>query len=216
MLNQPKENNNWDLQLPQSSVRFQGTFMPDFLKTNFNYDFIDYALVSATTSGLLKVAGNSLFDPDKTGSGHQPLGFDALGGAIYQNYRVLSSTITVTLLRTSEACTMCVTPTTNNSYPSTLNDALEARYNSQMIIPTSVFKSQSINSISTHKIWGVSAKTVMVDDLYQAVYTSDPNRIWYWIVQAGVFDGSTGFSLRVNIKITYEAILYNLAIYTQS
>lgn len=44
---------------------------------------------------------NSLFDPDVTGTGHQPLYFDRYA-ALYNNYRVLGSRITTTFSPTHE------------------------------------------------------------------------------------------------------------------
>jgi hypothetical protein len=44
--------------------------------------------------------GNSVFDPDFSGTGSQPLGFDQLAG-LYSRYRVLGSTITVDMMTPS-------------------------------------------------------------------------------------------------------------------
>lgn len=44
---------------------------------------------------------NGMFDPDETGTGHQPMGFDQLAG-IYARYKVVSSRIKVTFSPVSE------------------------------------------------------------------------------------------------------------------
>lgn len=46
------------------------------------------------TPGLYVFSANGLFDPDFTGTGHQPMGFDQLM-AFYKHYTVLRSRITV-------------------------------------------------------------------------------------------------------------------------
>lgn len=59
--------------------------------------YTDGVLLTTTTGiGVTTYAfrANSLFDPDQTGTGHQPYRFDQLA-AIYQRYRVLKSKITV-------------------------------------------------------------------------------------------------------------------------
>lgn len=73
---------------------------PDKLVTKLRY------VSHNTISGALGAVGahvfrmNSLFDPDLTGTGHQPMFFDqfcgAVGSAPYSHYRVLTSTVTCT------------------------------------------------------------------------------------------------------------------------
>lgn len=57
--------------------------------TNFNLD----AAAGVVSKWLFRA--NSVYDPDYTGAGHQPYGFDQLS-AIYNHYEVISSYITVT------------------------------------------------------------------------------------------------------------------------
>ncbi len=205
----------WDLKT-NSRLTYQGLGMPDEFRTSLVYDFFDYAIMSAATTGSLLVAGNSLFDPDKTGSGHQPLFFDALGGGIYNRYRCYGSRVVVTLLNASQSFSLTCTPTTNSSYPATLNDALESRYTTQMIVASTVFRAQLDNQITTHKVWGVPKSVVVSDDLYQSLYTTDPVRLWYWKILCGVYDGTTGMSLRINVKVIYDVCFSELSIYSQS
>lgn len=57
--------------------------------------YVDHFLQNADTSlTVTQWRANSLFDPDLTGVGHQPRGFDQWM-TLYQKYAVLSSTITV-------------------------------------------------------------------------------------------------------------------------
>lgn len=53
-----------------------------------------------STRTLYQFRANSLYDPDFTGTGHQPYGFDTLD-SIYNHYEVLSSVLTVTAIPSS-------------------------------------------------------------------------------------------------------------------
>lgn len=64
--------------------------------------FSDYRGLTPASAGLAAshvYSANSLFDPDRTGVGHQPRGFDQYI-AMYENYTVTSATITVTFSAT--------------------------------------------------------------------------------------------------------------------
>lgn len=66
---------------------------PDLLKTKLHYCDVVQLTASAGSPGLWQFRMNSLFDPDFTGTGHQPQWFDQLA-AVYQRYRVLGAKIT--------------------------------------------------------------------------------------------------------------------------
>lgn len=70
---------------------------PDRLRTKLHYCDVVNLSASAGSPGLWQFRMNSLFDPDFTGTGHQPQWFDQLS-AVYNFYRVLGSKITVTFI----------------------------------------------------------------------------------------------------------------------
>ncbi len=198
---------------PNFVHRFHCVGTPDRLYVDLAYDFNNYALISSSTSGSLLAGGNTLFDPDKTGIGHQPLYYDQLT-SLYRRYRVHASTITVELLNATISSHIAFTPTTDGTYPATLNDALEATYTCSMPVSSSVFRNIKTRKINTKKIWGV--QSITQDDLYQALYTADPVRLWFWKIQAEVFDGVSSGSLRVNVRILYQCELFERQPVTQS
>lgn len=61
----------------------------------FNEDSITLSLTSVLSQQSYVFRGNSLYDPNYTGVGAQPYGFDQLCPTFYQNYNVKSSKITV-------------------------------------------------------------------------------------------------------------------------
>lgn len=68
--------------------------VPSTRKVSLRYvTFVDLVdAVSGYTTQVMRA--NSVFDPDQSGIGHQPRGFDQMT-SLYDHYRVLKSTITV-------------------------------------------------------------------------------------------------------------------------
>lgn len=70
---------------------------------------------------------NSLFDPNRTGTGHQPLGFDQLS-ALYQRYRVYRVKYEIGWVNTSlDASIMVVLPSNNASSLTSVTTAQESQ-----------------------------------------------------------------------------------------
>lgn len=68
------------------------TLFPSSMNVNLKYCQQVTLSLPGGTPALQVFRANSIFDPDYTGTGHQPLGMDQLGG-LYGRYEVLSSTI---------------------------------------------------------------------------------------------------------------------------
>lgn len=187
--------------VPDYIDRLPGLGIPDRLYANLVYDQDQLAVVSASTSGAYNFSGNSCFDPDTSGIGHQPLYFDQFS-QMYNRYRVHKSQIVVELLNSTIASHITITPTTDGTWPATLRTALESNYTASMPISSSVFRMVKDRSISTKKIFGM--QSITQDDLYQSVCTTSPSRQWYWRIMGESFDGVTNVSIRVNVRIVYE------------
>lgn len=72
-------------------------------------------VLNATGTNVYQFSSNGLFDPDITGTGHQPMYFDNYS-AVYKRYRVVKSAITVTVVNhfVNTATTVATVP--NYSY----------------------------------------------------------------------------------------------------
>lgn len=70
---------------------------PDRVKTKLHYCDVVQLAASAGNPAIYQFRMNDLFDPDYTGTGHQPQWFDQLA-AVYSNYKVLGSKITATFI----------------------------------------------------------------------------------------------------------------------
>lgn len=147
---------------------------------------------------------NGLFDPDRTGIGHQPYGFDQLSG-IYNRYRVISCSYVINAYSGGSpirfACLPC------NEVPP-INNVSEICEN-----PRARFKLQyPQGSISTIKgstyipsLVGRTKTQYMSDDRYQAVTSANPAELaLLFITGQTMADATTDINLTVTLNYTVE------------
>lgn len=187
-----------------------GSF-PAGIETTFTYC---ETVAITTTSGVNDYyvwAGNDLFDPNITGGGSQPFGYDQWT-AVYNRYRVYGSQCTVEIAPTSSTQTLytfklTLVPWNLSAGLASLGEDVVAE------MPFAKTKTGTIytvgsggNSItsycSTAKIYGVSNAQVDIDDTYAALYTASPGKRWAWWVKLNNLtdDGTTSYNVRVRIK----------------
>lgn len=155
--------------------------------------------------------GNGLFDPDSTGIGGQPLAFDQWAN-FYEKNLVYASKINVQLLNNNTTSgpgnvLINIIPT-EEIVTRTYSELSDSRYNvNRLIAPVSAGSNGVYmkNYISTKKLYG----DTNIDDLYEADFTSLPNRQWYWHIQADSFNETDVPNLAVKVTITYYVKLFN-------
>lgn len=151
--------------------------------------------------------GNSIYDPDLTFVGHQPLGHDQWA-AFYDKYRVHASKINIQVLSRSN--------TTDNSNvivvifpiidPATyLPDpvqSIEQIYGRYRVLGTAnatngIFMK---NYMSTKKIYG---ETSLADDEFVSNFGSNPVSEWFWYVGLQNMQGFLTSDATFVCKVTY-------------
>jgi len=171
-----------------------------------------------TASGALAdnvYRGNSCFDPDLTGAGGQPLGFDQWAN-FYYSYTVLGSRIEVTSQVNSGGCATQrhgVTPDNlSNVYGAAEQERAEEQPYTKAVTPlmgaggTSCAGSSVIKAyMSTAKMIGVVRPAVQIEDGYGALVSANPSNTWFWHVWNYVPTGETQ-SLVQNVRITYYVV----------
>jgi len=172
--------------------------------------------VAFSTSGTLQdnvFRGNSLFDPDATGAGGQPMGFDQWAN-FYASYTVLGSKIEVTCMQNGAAgaynARFGATPTNFSSAFGTgdYEVAEELPYSKigQVHMGSAgVGQGRITNYMSTNKLIGVVRPAVQIEDAYGALVSANPTNTWYWHVW-GYPPGGGDKSLIVNVRITYFTV----------
>lgn len=141
---------------------------------------LKYSDVVTTSSGLGDFALNlnSLFDPNRTGIGHQPYGFDQLA-ILYNRYRVISCGYRVNLTASSSTIPIMLTAMPANQVV-VAGTASEIREN-----PRSKYITQNPGAYAPvlsgksyiPSVVGRTRAQYMADDRYQAEVTGSPQEL---------------------------------------
>jgi hypothetical protein len=155
--------------------------------------------------------GNSIYDPDYTGAGGQPLGRDQWV-TFYQNYRVHQSRIRVNFGAVSGGATqqdVAIIPNTSTSDFTSATRAMESPYSKWGTLTgiASLGTKTITNAMSTAKMYGVKQEAVEIDDQFRAAAGGNPTNSWYWHVF--VYDrGSNEADAYVTVEIDYLVEFY--------
>lgn len=188
---------------------------PDAVFVKLNYVQTVPMTVAASEQQVFSI--NSVFDPDTTGSGHQPMGLPAYNN-FYQNYRVYASKIYIRAvnLKLNEPVQITVHPGNLNPpfvASQSLAQTLEQPYVKwKTITPPNAGGSTSIQCYMTVK--KLDAGDVSDQD-FQAVTGSDPLQQKFWIIRAYSDNTASFLAIRLHVKITYYVKFYrrrNLAL----
>lgn len=199
--------------------RLPGIVIPDRLQVKLPYT----QRITLTTAGTPGVAtdyvfrGNSPYDPDYTGVGLQPLGFDQWN-SFYYRYTCTGSTIKVKFITVgstplASSAEVGVYPS-NSTTGAAINirglDVLKAQpyswwqvYGPGMALPTCK------RYMGSAKLFGEPALAMTMEDDYSAPFTASPNNIWYWQIAAIAVDQTAAITLYAYVEITYYLTLHD-------
>ncbi len=205
--------------LPESATRDRGrgSLAPDSLRVKLVYAE-SVTLVSASASGTYTFLGNDLYDPNFSGTGHQPRGFDQYS-ALYNRFRVLGSKIEIfpeTQSSTVRAM-VSVIPSNIAMSISGMHSALEAPLVKQTL-PFNVYTSNVglAHAASTSEILGIPEAQVWSADRVQSTIAASPADPWLWYIVAGSVDELSNVTVDALVKITYDAVFFDRRIPSQS
>lgn len=165
-----------------------------------------YSFSLATVTGSSQVMNlNSIFDPDRTGAGHQPYGYDQLA-LLYNRYRVWNCRWSVKFHAEAQGFYIVVLPSngplataiTNQASFSLASESPRAQSRVQGTGGNSV----AVNGrIALNALNGTTAAEYKGDDRFQAVFTASPSELM--LLNIGIYNG-TG----VTVAIDFQIILY--------
>lgn len=164
----------------------------------------------AAAFGTQTFRTNSLFDPDLTGAGKQPLGFDELA-ALYDSYRVTGAKVTFEYINSAAVATYI--GLTGHSLAAAVNystvDELMANPGTAtklaMSSTVAVRPTRISRYVSTAKLFGVDGRMVKFDDLFRALVTDNPTREAKCSFNAISADQTTAVTGVLTTKIVYNA-----------
>jgi hypothetical protein len=195
------------------------TVVSDVLRTKLTYK---QRVNMGGSAGVIvqRFRGNDLFDPDVSGVGSQPYGFDQLM-SLYGKFRVLGSKLTVWASSVgttagTQSYEMILVPTASGVAFTTTEDASVAPYakwrlNQGLSNPAAFLE----RSITTSKIEGIPESRVRDDDTYSGDASTSPTSQWDWQIITQAIDRSSNLSCFAYVSIEYDVEFYerkNLAL----
>jgi len=146
---------------------------------------------------------NSLFDPDSTGAGHQPKGFDQLT-ALYARYRVYETKYKVTYfinLSTDQNVTFVVAPTNNSAAIGNLTSPREI-FQSKAAVSTFATPKTVTGLVNLPLLNGKSPMSYAADDTTAGTVSASPAEVLVLHCVSGI--QATGVAQNVNLFIELE------------
>lgn len=157
----------------------------------------------ATVTGTDQIMNmNSLFDPDRTGAGHQPYGYDSLA-LLYNRYRVWGLRWRITFHAEAQGFYVVVLPSNGALATAITNQASFALAGES---PRSYVSSQGTGAnavivtgrIELNDLNGTTVQEYKADDRFQAIFGASPSELM--LLHIGTYNPS-GSTLAVDFLV---------------
>lgn len=196
-------------------VNKYNSLWPDVTYAKLKYFETFEFKLPATTAPMVQVyRGNSIYDPDLTGSGHQPYGYDVYGG-MYKSYYVLGSSISL-------RCTMGSATNEKTSSvrfyvvpldvttPLGQTQGTDTTYGETPRIKTATGTYYGHNPVylkhyaHTGTVFGLKPNLINSTADFSALVSANPASEWYWHIYAHTIDtAATASTTYVEVMMTY-------------
>lgn len=180
--------------------------IPDVAQVELNYANFN-ALTSGVSVGFNVFRANGLFDPDFTGIGGQPTGFDQYA-SLYNRYRVIGVYVQIWVSNgnSNNPEMAFILPLSQNTAVTNFRQIMSDDY--VQLGPVSELGSTGPRKVTCYidnaKLEGVTRQAFMNDQDFSALVTGNPSRGTF--VECGAFsvDGSTACVADLLYKLTYK------------
>jgi len=193
-------------------VRFPGFGFPDQLKACLRYKENGVSFTASTTPAAQVYRLNSLFDPNLTGTGHQPNYFDQLS-AVYGFYCVTAARMKCQVLNEGTVEVDCVLVYSDiNTSTQTVENLSEARWSKNIVAGIqSSGKSVVSFTLGTASIANLTGEKFLNTDPDQyAAVTANPADTIVGIFKMAAADGVTNVKAIVNFELSFDCIFKDL------
>lgn len=190
-----------------------------------------YCQTKTYTTGAAGVAGtenafslNSLYDPDITGVGHQPYGYDQMA-SLYSNYVVQSVSIQARFLTIGGSADMCCILALTGQYPVSTTGLTVDAVAEKSGITTKTLTASGVNrtviidvpQVALHRTLGLSrAQYDNEINTYGAVVSASPNTQSIVRINVASYNGTASEDATCQLTIVYRAKFYNRVVQGQS
>ena len=175
--------------------------------------YVERLGLQSTTGALATYVfrATSLFDPNFTGTGHQPFMFDSMA-SFYNRYVVIGSKITATFTNddsdNKDPCDVGIYLSKDVSPPYTqMDEFVEAGKGTFKVIQSEARKPTSVSSFySAKKFWNIKDIKDNIDKLGSTVSTT-PGENGYFQIYAQAYNGAT---INLNCRVVMEfAVIFS-------
>lgn len=188
---------------------------PDRLMTTLRYHNVVAVSSTAGSTGKQIYSWNSIYDPDITNVGHQPLYRDTYA-VIYDHYAVVSARASIRITNPNSTTFLVGAVTDDDSTTSTSIDTLsEQNHGVHMLLqPLSGSRSEVAYNLSwdCKKILGIDPYT---SQAYKTTVGADPSEVSTLTLWAADVTGATNGVL-TDIILEYDVLFTELSTPTQS
>jgi hypothetical protein len=155
--------------------------------------------------------GNSLYDPDYTGTGHQPLLYDQYA-AQYGKYRVTATRITVDFTNHSanSAAIAVILPHTDvitfTSWQ-TMAELPDSKATRSIPVASRLTRIKTCKS-TTSGVAGL-IDTEVLDEDWSAAVTTTPTQVWYFNIGMESLDQLSDVDMEMRVSMIFDVIFYD-------
>lgn len=152
---------------------------------------------------------NSIYDPNSTGTGHQPQYHDVLA-LVYNRYRVRGYRYDITISNVNTPCKVAIAIINGSSAPVGIDEIAEQPYSRQYVLNTMANGGGSVKRIKGFvKLSKILGENVL-DDRDQAIFGNSPTNVVHQVLQFHALDGSTVItSANMYVRLTYYVEVFD-------
>lgn len=169
----------------------------------------------STLTSFCRLNLNSIFDPNRSGTGHQPYAHDTFA-SLYNRYRVISTKWVITAYNGSYPIRLAVQPANEETSPSSVSECCENPRTKFIIQYPGGNTNMIKGSISIPSLVGRTKSQYMADDRYQAQFGASPNELAILNVFAANLSDSGVDGTLVTVTLTYTVEMFDVKHLVQS
>lgn len=196
------------------------TPMPPQVSAVLKYTSEAKSISTGVIANGMTFASTSIHDPDVSGIGHRPLGYNEMNN-FYSKYRVDSMSYRVQFHSpdVDGIKTVVIFRKSSTSYgASTIERIAEAARQRIKIVSTDTPLKNGLftGKVNNARVLGVTAEKFRVDDLYSAIMGANPDQKVHMDIMAQYKDNATVHNIYVTISFLYNVTFFGLKILATS
>lgn len=182
------------------TVKGLGNIMPDKLRCKLKYTVRHHHNFGSLT-GTYVFNCNSLNDPDRSGIGHQPMGFDQLKG-LYNRYKVYACAYKATISSPNTPLWVASGFKNGSAVFGSVEENDESPHSKSVLVSDGGQNQRVLKDyLGMKKLYG----RTHLSDADGAVVTADPNEIAVLCFNYEASNGATNIS---GVSVVYELVYY--------